>query len=157
MTINNTWAYNKNDRDFKSEQTLIRSLVEVASRGGNFLLNVGPQPDGQIQPEFQQRLRAIGDWLTMNGDSIYGTTYGPVQGVASLRTTANDKSIFVHIFDWPATAACEITGIEEKVMSARMLADGKPLTFHQSEGKLHIDIPEHAPDPNVSVIALKTY
>ena len=87
MTINNTWAYNKNDRDFKSSQTLIRSLVEVASRGGNFLLNVGPQPDGQIQPEFQQRLRAIGDWLTLNGDSIYGTTYGPVQGVTGLRTT----------------------------------------------------------------------
>ena len=94
MTINNTWAYNKNDRDFKSEQTLIRSLVEVASRGGNFLLNVGPQPDGQIQPEFQQRLHAIGDWLTLNGDSIYGTTYGPVQGVAGLRTTAKDKSIY---------------------------------------------------------------
>ena len=102
MTINNTWAYNKNDHDFKSEQTLIRSLVEVASRGGNFLLNVGPQPDGQIQPEFQQRLRAIGDWLTLNGDSIYGTTYGPVQGVAGLRTTAKGKSIYLHIFDWPA-------------------------------------------------------
>jgi alpha-L-fucosidase len=157
MTINNTWAYNKNDQDFKSEQTLIRALVEVASRGGNFLLNVGPQPDGQIQPEFQQRLRAIGDWLTLNGDSIYGTTYGPVQGVAGLRTTANDKSIFVHIFDWPATTACEIAGIEAKVMSARLLANGKPLTFRQSEGKLHIDIPEQAPDPNVSVIALKTY
>jgi alpha-L-fucosidase len=158
MTINNTWAYNKDDRDFKSEQTLIRGLVEVASRGGNFLLNVGPQPDGQIQPEFKQRLRAIGDWLTLNGDSIYGTTYGPVQGVASLRTTANDKTIFVHIFDWPATTAgCEITGIEVRVMSARLLANGKPLTFHQDEGKLHIDIPEQAPDPNVSVIALKTY
>ncbi len=157
MTINNTWAYNKNDRDFKSEQTLIRALVEVASRGGNFLLNVGPEPAGQIQAEVQQRLRAIGDWLTLNGDSIYGTTYGPVQGVASLRTTANDKSIFVHIFDWPATAACEITGIEAKVMSARLLASGKPLIFHQSEGKLHIDVPQQAPDPNVSVIALKTY
>jgi alpha-L-fucosidase len=157
MTINNTWAYNKNDRDFKSERTLIRSLVEVASRGGNFLLNVGPQPDGQIQPEFQQRLRAIGDWLTLNGDSIYGTTYGPIQGVATLRTTANDKSIFVHIFDWPANAACEIMGIEAKVMSARLLANGKPLNFHQSEGKLRIDIPEQAPDPNVSVVALKTY
>src|ERR1700756_237834 len=111
MTINNTWAYNKNDHDYKSEQTLIRGLVEVASRGGNFLLNVGPQPDGGIQPEFQQRLRTIGDWLTLNGDAIYGTTYGPVQGVAGLRTTANDKSIFVHIFDWPASALT-FSGIE---------------------------------------------
>lgn len=56
MTINNTWAYNKNDLDYKSAQMLIRSFVEVASRGGNFLLNVGPQPDGLIQSEFQERL-----------------------------------------------------------------------------------------------------
>jgi alpha-L-fucosidase len=156
MTINDTWAYNKNDRNFKSEQTLIRSLVEVASRGGNFLLNVGPQPDGQIQPEFQQRLRAIGNWLTLNGDSIYGTTYGPVQGVAGMRTTANDKSVYVHVFDWPA-GPCEISGIDARVMSARLLANGKPLTFRQTEGKLTIDLPSQAPDPNVSVIALKTY
>jgi alpha-L-fucosidase len=156
MTINNTWAYNKNDRDFKSEQTLIRSLVEVASRGGNFLLNIGPQPDGQIQPEFQQRLRAIGDWLTLNGDSIYDSTYGPIQGVAGLRTTANDKSIFVHVFDWKAPV-CEIAGIEPRVLSARLLANGQPLKFRQTEGKLQIDVPAQAPDPNVSVIALKTY
>jgi alpha-L-fucosidase len=156
MTINNTWAYNKNDHEYKSEQTLIRSLIEVASRGGNFLLNVGPQPDGQIQPEFQQRLRAIGDWLTLNGDSIYGTTYGPVQGVAGLRTTANDKSIYVHVFDWPASTL-EIAGIESRVLSARLLANGKPLTFRQTEGKLEIELPSQAPDPNASVIALKTY
>jgi len=156
MTINDTWAYNKNDRNFKSEQMLIRSLVEVASRGGNFLLNVGPQPDGQIQPEFQQRLQAIGDWLTLNGDSIYGTTYGPVQGVNGLRTTANDKSIYVHIFDWPASALM-LSGIEARVMSAHLLANGKPLKFRQTQGRLEIDIPETAPDPNVSVIGLKTY
>src|SRR6266568_2974936 len=155
MTINDTWAYNKNDRNFKSEQTLIRGLVEVASGGGNFLLNVGPQPDGQIQPEFQQRLRAIGEWLTLNGDSIYGTTYGPVQGVAGLRTTANDKSIYLHVFDW-SPPTCEIAGIEARVISARLLANGKPLTFRQTEGKLQIDIPPAAPDPNVSVIALRT-
>jgi len=156
MTINNTWAYNKNDHEFKSEQTLIRGLVEVASRGGNFLLNVGPQPDGQIQPEFQQRLRAIGDWLTLNGDSIYGSTYGPVQGTPGLRTTANGKSIYIHIFDWPASTL-EVPGIEARVLSARLLANGRPLTFRQSEGKLAIDVPGQAPDANVSVVALKTY
>jgi alpha-L-fucosidase len=156
MTMNNTWAYNKNDHEYKSEQTLIRSLIEVASRGGNFLLNVGPQPDGQIQPEFQQRLRAIGDWLTLNGDSIYGTTYGPVQGVAGFRTTANDKSIFVHVFDWPVSTL-EISGIDPRILSARLLANGKPLTTRQTEGRLQIDLPPQAPDLNASVIALKTY
>jgi alpha-L-fucosidase len=70
MTINSTWAYNSHDHEYKSSQMLIRSLVEVASRGGKFLLNVGPQPDGVIEPEFQERLRAIGSWLSVNGESI---------------------------------------------------------------------------------------
>ncbi len=155
MTINNTWAYNQNDHEYKSSQTLIRSLVEVASRGGNFLLNVGPQPDGTIQPEFQERLRAIGAWLTVNGEAIYETTYGPVQGMPSFRTTAKGKSVFVHVFDWPS-AALEVPGLEAKVISARLLAGGKPLTFRQTEGKLQIDVPAQAPDPDASVIALKT-
>ena len=155
MTINNTWAYNQNDHEYKSSQVLIRSLVEVASRGGNFLLNVGPQPDGTIQPEFQERLRAIGAWLAVNGEAIYETTYGPVQGSPSIRTTAKGKSVFVHVFDWPS-AALEVPGLEAKVISARLLAGGKPLTFRQTEGKLQIDVPAQAPDPDASVIALKT-
>ena len=153
MTINNTWAYNQNDHEYKSSQVLIRSLIEVASRGGNFLLNVGPRPDGTIQPEFQERLHAIGEWLQVNGEAIYGTTYGPVQGVASVRTTAKEKSIYVHVFDWP-TNAMELAGIEAKVVSARLLAGGKPLTFRQKEGKLQIDLPAQAPDANASVIVL---
>jgi len=155
MTINNTWAYNQNDHEYKSSQVLIRSLVEVASRGGNFLLNVGPRPDGTIQPEFQERLRAIGEWLQVNGEAIYETTYGPVQGVASVRTTAKGKSIYVHVFDWPS-GALELGGIEAKVISARLLAGVKPLGFRQKEGKLQIDLPAQAPDANASVIALTT-
>ena len=155
MTINNTWAYNQNDHEYKSSQVLIRSLVEVASHGGNFLLNVGPQPDGTIQPEFQERLRAIGKWLQVNGEAIYETTYGPIQGIAAVRTTAKGKSIYVHVFDWPS-GALELAGIEVKVISARLLASGKPLVFRQKEGKLQIDLPVQAPDANASVIALTT-
>ncbi len=155
MTINKTWAYNMYDHEYKSAQFLIRGLVEVASRGGNFLLNVGPQPDGIIQLEFQERLRAIGDWLTVNGESIYGTTYGPVQRMASARTTAKGKRVFIHVFDWPSSVF-EVNGLEAKVISARLLANGQPLRFRQTEGKLHIDLPSQPPDPNVSVIALRT-
>ncbi len=155
MTINNTWAYNKNDHDYKSAQTLIRALVEVASRGGNFLLNVGPQPDGTIQPEFQDRLRAIGDWLAVNGESIYGTTYGPIQGNGAIRTTAKRETVFVHLFDWPS-AALNIPGLTKKVISAHLLASGQPLKFHQSESGLQVDVPAQAPDANVSVVALRT-
>lgn len=154
MTINNTWAYNMHDHEFKSAQFLIRGLVEVASRGGNFLLNVGPQPDGVIQPEFQERLRAIGDWLTVNGESIYGTTYGPIQGVNSIRTTMKRETVFVHIFEWPS-ASLHLQGLQTKVISARFLANGQALTFHQSEQGLEIELPSHAPDSNVTVVALK--
>src|SRR5260370_8591469 len=135
MTINNTWAYNLHDREFKSSQLLIRGLVEAASRGGNFLLNVGPQPDGVIQPEFQERLHAIGDWLRINGDSIYGTTYGPVQGAAALRTTAKDKKVFLHVFDWPGSAL-NVPGVEPKLISPHLPATGQPLTFRQSNTRL---------------------
>jgi alpha-L-fucosidase len=155
MTINNQWAYNVNDRDFKSAQFLIRGLVEVASRGGNFLLNVGPRPDGTIQPEFQERLRAIGDWLSINGDSIYGTTYGPVQGIASIRTTAKDNKIFVHVLEWPS-AALEIGGITPRVVSAHLLANGQSLKVTQTEEKLRLDLPSQMPDANVTTIALMT-
>lgn len=155
MTINNTWAYNMHDHEFKSAQFLIRALVEVASRGGNFLLNVGPQPDGVIQPEFQERLRAIGNWLSVNGDSIYGSTYGPVQGIASLRTTAKANRVFVHVFDWPV-AALEVKGLDAKVIAARLLATGQPLRFRQDESRLQIDVARQAPDPNVSTIVLDT-
>ena len=156
MTINETWAYNKNDREFKSSTQLIRTLVEVASRGGNFLLNVGPKPDGTIQPEFQERLRAIGRWMDLNGDSIYGTTYGPVQGAKAFRTTAKERAIFVHIFDWPGTELEVVSESLPKFASASLLATGQPLQWNQQEGRLLIQLPEHAPDSNATVIVLKS-
>jgi alpha-L-fucosidase len=155
MTINNTWAYNANDHEFKSVQFLIRSLVEVASRGGNFLLNVGPQPDGQIQSEFQERLRAIGEWLSVNGDSIYGTTYGPIQGLPPIRTTAKSNRIFIHVFEWPSSSL-QLADVKVKVLSARLLATGQNLNVTQTEDKLKIELPQRAPDPNVTTIALVT-
>src|ERR1700730_18661096 len=154
MTINNTWAYNMHDHEYKSARVLIRSLVEVASRGGNFLLNVGPQPDGTIQPEFRDRLRAIGDWLAVNGDSIYGTTFGPIQGVPSIRVTAKKERIFIHVFDWPSTPL-EIGGLQATVLSPYLLANGQPVKIRQSEGKLQVDLPSQAPDSNVGVVALR--
>jgi alpha-L-fucosidase len=155
MTINKTWAYNANDHEYKSAEFLIRSLVEVASRGGNFLLNVGPQPDGLIQPEFQQRLRAIGDWLAVNGESIYGTTYGPVQNMKSVRTTAKRGKLFLHIFD-RLSAPLEVNGLDTRVVSAHLLANGQSVKFRQNERRLQIELPQQLPNSNVTVIAVST-
>ncbi|GAC1424661.1 MAG: hypothetical protein NVSMB62_21640 [Acidobacteriaceae bacterium] len=155
MTINDTWAYNAHDQNFKSGQQLIRALVEVCSRGGNFLLNVGPQPDGQVQPEFRERLAAIGEWMSVNNRSIYGSTYGPIQDVPGYRTTARGDDVYVHVFDWPGTSL-EVLGLKRKVLRARLLADNRPLTFHQDEQSLRIQLPAEAPDKAVSVIDLQT-
>ena len=88
MTINDTWAYNKNDTQYKSAKELIQDLANVASKGGNLLLDVGPTPEGTIQPEFVERLEAMGKWMKVYGDSIYGTTYGPLQNLSFGKTTA---------------------------------------------------------------------
>ncbi len=155
MTINNTWAYNKNDHNFKTSRQLIRTLVEVASRGGNFLLNVGPQPDGLIQPEFQERLRALGKWMDKNSASIHGSTYGPVQGAKGFRTTAKGTDVFVHIFDWPGTSL-EVTAENlPKFISASLLETGQSLKFAQQDRKITIDLPAQAPDADATVITLR--
>jgi alpha-L-fucosidase len=107
-----------------------------------------------IQPEFQNRLRAIGDWLAVNGDSIYGTTYGPIQGIPSIRVTAKKEKIFIHVFEWPS-GPLEINSLQAKVLSAYLLSNGRPLKIRQSEGKLEVELPTQAPDPNVSVVALR--
>jgi alpha-L-fucosidase len=155
ITINGTWAYNKNDRRFKSTAELIRTLIDVASKGGNLLLNVGPDPDGVIQPEFEQRLRGIGRWLDANGEAIYDTSYGLVQGLPFGRVTAKGKMLYLHVFDWPRDGRIEVPRVPAEIVSARLLAGGAPLRFRQEGKVVRIDGPSQAPDPVATVIALR--
>jgi alpha-L-fucosidase len=154
MTINHTWAYNKNDRDFKSSKDLVRTLIEVASRGGNFLLNVGPQPDGTIQPEFQERLLAIGKWLAVNGEGIYGTTYGPLQTLSFGRTTAKGRTVYLHVFDWQKEQLT-IPGIPGNVDSVSLLAGNRPVSFHQNGNTLILNTSGIEPDAYATVLRIK--
>ncbi|MEW5974380.1 MAG: alpha-L-fucosidase [Acidobacteriota bacterium] len=152
MTINDTWAYNKFDTHYKSATQLIRALVEVASKGGNFLLNVGPTPEGTIQPEFQERLHVIGEWLKVNGESIYGTTYGPLQNLPFGKMTAKGKRLYLHVFDWPQ-GVLQLDGLPP-ISAVKILAKGQRLKFEQNQATLRIDVPSEAPDPHVSVLEL---
>jgi alpha-L-fucosidase len=154
MTINKTWAYNANDHDFKSTQDLIRALIEVASRGGNFLLNIGPQPDGLVQPEFQERLRGIGDWLEVNGESIFDSTYGPIQSVAGMRTTACRDHIYVHIFE-SSTGTLILPDFKRKVESVRSLATNQMLKYSQNEQNITVNLSEQPQTSAVAVLALR--
>jgi alpha-L-fucosidase len=155
MTMNDTWAYNPSDKNFKSPEKLIRTLVEVASRGGNFLLNVGPAPEGTFPPEAEERLRRIGEWMQVNGESIYGTTYGPLQNLPFGRTTTKKGTIYLHLFDRP-TGRLEMSGFPGKVASVSLLAGNHACPFEQSGDRLRIDAPALPPDAGVSVLAIRT-
>ncbi len=154
MTINGTWAYNRNDLRYKSTTELIRTLIDAASKGGNFLLNVGPTPEGAIQPEFEERLLAMGEWLKANGESIYGTTYGPLQSLPFGRTTAKGRTVYAHVFDWPS-ASLEIAGLKHRVRQVSLLASKKPLKFTQEGDRLRIDTTSVTPNLHATVLALE--
>jgi len=154
MTINDTWAYNKNDTAYKSAKELIQDLANVASKGGNLLLDVGPTPEGTIQPEFVERLREMGKWLKVYGESIYGTTYGPLQNLAFGKTTAKGKFVYLHVFNWPQENQLEVAGLQEPVAQITLLGDKRKLKYQQRGDKLIIQVPPTAPDPNDSVLQI---
>jgi alpha-L-fucosidase len=155
MTMNDTWAYNPSDRNFKSPEKLIRTLVEVASRGGNFLLNVGPTSEGTFPSEAQERLQRIGEWTQANGEAIHKTTYGPLQGLPFGRTTAKDGTIYLHLFDRPA-GRLELSGFPGKVASVSLLAGEHACAFEQAGDHLKIDVPALPSDTIVPVLAIRT-
>jgi alpha-L-fucosidase len=154
MTINHTWAYRPKDRNFKSPDELIRSLIEVVSRGGNFLLDVGPQPDGQIQPEFVERLQALGAWIKRNAVAIYGSTYGPVQGQTSYRTTARGASVYAFVMD-PAATEVNVGSVGRAVSQVKLVATGKPLAFHASGKSIRIPLDKGVWEQGIPVLELR--
>jgi alpha-L-fucosidase len=154
MTINNTWAYRPKDRDFKTTDDLIRALIEVISRGGNLLLDVGPQPDGQIQPEFVERLEAIGRWTRINAAAIYGSTYGPIQGQPSYRATAHGASVFIFVMDETAIELI-VPHLDRTVSRVRLVATGKPLAFHPSGKGIRIPLDKALWEQGIPVLELR--
>lgn len=151
-TINDTWGFKANDHNWKSSTELIRKLVDIVSKGGNYLLNVGPTAEGLIPQPSVERLQEIGRWLAVNGESVYDTRPGPIQGLPNLRTTRRGETIYLHLFEWPAHKDLHLPGLA--VQNARLLADGSLLTAVQKSGGTVITLPDAAPDAAVSVLVL---
>ena len=155
MTMNDHWGYCRGDRNWKTTTQLIHNLTACGSGGGNYLLNVGPRPDGTIPPDSVRRLKEIGAWMKVNGESIYGCGRAPFGGGAVGVTTAKGNTVYLHVHHWPGEEIC-IVGVQPSVKSARILATGKPAKVSQSVDRLCITgLPKNAPDPHDAVIVLK--
>jgi alpha-L-fucosidase len=161
MTINGSWGYRTDDVAWKTSQQLIRNLSDIASKDGNYLLNVGPTAEGVIpQPEID-RLLAIGRWLKVNGAAIYATRGGlylkPLDwGRTTYRRAANGATtLYLHVWQWPAYGKILLPGIKQLPRSARLLAGGATASVAAAGDSLIVTLPGDAPDPDVSVVALE--
>ena len=175
MTISANWAFRRNDHVFKSTETLLRNLIDIASKGGNYLLNVGPDADGVIPQEEVDRLREMGKWLSVNGEAIYGCGATPFAGAHGAfdeknpdakgnppwvptwdwRATTKPGRVFVHLFQWPATTFT-LPALPGEVTAAYLLADrGAALKVVQSGEGVSVTLPAQAPDPFASVLVLE--
>jgi alpha-L-fucosidase len=152
-TINNSWGYNAGDKNFKSARDLVRYLVRAAGNDANFLLNVGPLPDGRIQPEAAARLREVGEWLRRNGESIYGTRGGPVAPQGWGVTTSRGDKVYVHVLD-PAGDTLSMQRPPRRVVSARLLADGSRLGYDEDATGLRLKLPARATADYDTVVVL---
>ena len=153
LTMNDSWGFNITDQHFKSTRVLIQDLVKAAGRDANLLLNIGPRPDGTIQPEAVQRLRQIGDWLAVYGPSIYGTRGGPITPRPWGVTTQRGDTVFVHLLDWPdRTLALPALGTH--VAGAHMLAGGQRVTVRQSGSGITLTLPVGREDEPDRVVVL---
>jgi alpha-L-fucosidase len=131
-TINGAWGYNANDKRFKSAKDLIHYLVKAAGYNANFLLNVGPMPNGKIQPEFADRLKQVGAWLEKNGETIYEARGGPITPRPWGVTTRKADKVYLHILNWPDHTLA-IPKLPKKVKSATFFKDGGKLDFYEDD------------------------
>ncbi len=178
MTINGTWGYKSDDKNFKPSSDLIRYLIDTASKGGNYLLNIGPDATGTVPPEEVDRLTAIGQWMRVNSEAIYGTKatlFGPEAGAFSAtekddqgkpkfieswkwRSTTAPNKIYIEIFDWPTTQVFHLDSLPRKVTGAYLLADATKtqLKVKHTGSAVDVTLPAKPLDPVATVLVLET-
>ncbi|HEX8021027.1 alpha-L-fucosidase, partial [Mucilaginibacter sp.] len=157
LNLNETsWGYNKAQRLMPLEK-IITMLVNTVDRGGNMLLNVGPDPDGVIPPTHVDRLKEVGNWLAKNGESIYQTRPGPFQPVDDFYGAAyKGNNIYIHLLKMPeGETAIKLPPIKQTVIACSVL-HGKKVKFHQDATGINLDLAALELDPIATTLVLKT-
>ncbi|ARN57261.1 alpha-L-fucosidase [Sedimentisphaera salicampi] len=159
MTMNDTWGFKSYDHNWKSAKTLIRNLVDITSKGGNYLLNVGPTSKGEIPQESVERLKKIGKWMSVNSRSIYETTASPFAklswGRCTKKTYINGADLYLHIFDWPEDGKLILPGLKNKVQQAYLLENMKKVKTDSFADGVKIELPSQPLDEIDTVVVLK--
>jgi alpha-L-fucosidase len=158
MTMNDTWGFKSYDHHWESAEDLLRKLVDIASKGGNFLLNVGPTSEGLIPQASVERLAAMGEWMAKNSESIYGTTASPFEKLAWGRCTAKPGKLYLHVFDWPKNGELKVPMPRSDVQMAYLLThkDRAELLLDSDEnGNLVVTVPRKVPDAIDTVVLLE--
>jgi alpha-L-fucosidase len=169
MTLNDSWGYHKADDNWKTPKTIVNNLITCAHGGGNYLLNIGPKPDGSIPEESVAILQAVGKWTGPNATAIYGTERSNFNRHVYANFTQRGNTVYAHIEDWPGDTPAEqwlsfykphsvssFGGFRTKVKSVQLLAGGKTVAFTQDDLSLRLTgLPVVAPDQPATVILME--
>lgn len=168
QTLNGSWGYDRDNKDFKSTEMLVRMLVDSVSKGGNMLLNIGPNARGEFQPEAIERLRGIGEWMRLHSRAIYGCTASEFTPPSDCRYTQRGNRLYLHVFAWPF-GHLHLPGLAGRVEYAQLLNDASEIRFYVLDpsqkaqnttmgglpsGTLTLELPVQKPPVEVPVIEL---
>jgi alpha-L-fucosidase len=152
MTLNDSWGYTAADDNWKTPQRVVRNLVQCARDGGNYLLNIGPKPDGSVPEPSVRILNTVGKWMAKNGEAIYGADKCRFRFGNVAEFTRKGNKLYSHVYFWPGDTVT-VGGIKTKVTSAKLLATGKDVKFEQKGSQLFFTgLPQKAPDDPATVI-----
>jgi alpha-L-fucosidase len=155
MTLNDSWGYQRADDNWKSARTVIRNLISCSRDGGNYLLNIGPMPDGSVPPESERILTEVGRWMETGGNTIYASDLCQPRRSSYASFTRKGNTLYMHVHFWPGDYVA-IGGLMNKVLRVRLLKSGQELQFTQDGFRTRITgLPTTAPDHPVTTLAIE--